>query len=50
MVKCPNCGAVSTDKDFNEGTEKCGVRLDDRGFNQYECWECNHEWEEKFGE
>lgn len=48
-ITCPKCKTESTDKDFDEGEESCSYWIDDKGFAQIECWECNHEWEEKWG-
>ena len=45
-VICPKCKVVSSDKDFNNGTENCSVWMDSKGTNHFECWECEHKWEE----
>lgn len=47
MIKCPSCGAESTDEDFNSGNEKVGVYMNDKGQNVCECWECEYEWVEE---
>lgn len=46
-IICPKCKKKSTDKDFDEGKENCSMWTDKKGINHFECWECNHEWEQK---
>lgn len=46
MIKCPKCGIVSTDKDFEEGNERLSVWTNNEGKNVCECWECEHKWEQ----
>jgi len=46
ILKCPACGYESTDKDFDEGNEKCSVWTNDAGKQVCECWECGKEWEQ----
>ena len=50
MIKCPKCGVISTDKDFDEGNEKLAIWTDNKGINNCECWECEHKWKELSGE
>ena len=43
-LECPECHEISTDRDFDEGTEKCAVWSDMSGDLNCECWECGKEW------
>ena len=44
IIKCPDCGIESTDKDFDNNTEHCSIWTDNDGKSHCECWECSKEW------
>ncbi len=49
IIRCPKCKVITTDDDFNNGSENCSVWTDNNWVNHYECFECEHEWTEEQG-
>jgi len=44
---CPNCKVKSTDKDYDNGTERISFWITNDGWWMCECFDCNCEWKQK---
>ena len=45
--KCPKCGMVATDKDFDNNTSELNFTVGIDDVWDWECCSCGHEWKEK---
>lgn len=46
-MKCPNCGTVANDKDFDNNDARIAFWVNNEGYFVCECFECNCEWKQK---